>query len=214
MDRRAQSRLWIHCQARSTSASSSWGWPWLSITRSAAASRSSRLAWRAIGGGGQGLHEAGVLLVEPPVPHQALHRDVGVQVHHDGAAHVLPAGLDEQRHVQDHHSVGRLELVQAPLDLLVHPGVHDRAQVSQGGLVGEDQLGDGRAVELTVGTDDPGPEPLHHLGEHDGAGLLQVPNDGVGVDDCSALGREARRHRRLARSDPARQPDQPHEPGP
>ena len=74
----------------------------------------------------------------------------------------------------------------------------------------EHEVGHRRPVEGAVGGDDPGPEALHHRGEHLGAGLLQLPGDRVGVDDHRALGGQQRRHRRLARADATREADEEH----
>lgn len=147
------------------------------------------LAARLVGHAGPG-----VVGVEVAELHQPFDRDVGIDIDDDDAGDAVPARLGQQRDVQDHRVIG-LGLRRHPSEQLVaYPRVHDLAQRLQLVGIDENHIGHGLAIQRPVGVQDPVPQQLDHLGEHDLAGRLQFPHDGIGVDDDRAP-RRARRTR-------------------
>ena len=124
--------------------------------------------------------------------------------------HARPAGFPQQWYVEQHDVVGVRLLGDPPLDLLVHPRVHDRAQRSERIGVAEDDVRHRLAVERSVTGDDSLPEAFTHLGEHDGSGLLEFVHDRVGVDEDRPAVDQPCRDRGLPRPDASGQADENH----
>ena len=76
--------------------------------------------------------------------------------------------------------------------------------------IGEDDVGDRLAVERAVGCDDAGAEAIDHRDEDVGSRLLELPGDGVGVDDHRTSLGEERGHGGLPGADPAGETDEDH----
>ncbi len=86
----------------------------------------------------------------------------------------------------------------------------DGVEVGERGGVVEDPVGDRGTVEGAVGGDDLAPEALDHGVEDGGPRLLQLADDGAGVDhDRAALGQHGR-HGGLARADASGETDDQH----
>jgi very-short-patch-repair endonuclease len=117
---------------------------------------------------------------------------IGSVDHHDGVGPV-PSHLHEQRdHDHDHVVGGRLRR-QPAVDGLQHRWVHQGLEVAAGGGFGEDQVGQGPAVDLAVAVDDARPEALDHRLVGRPARRNDLVGDGVGVHhDRSVVGQEAR----------------------
>lgn len=153
---------------------------------------------------------AGVGLGEPSVLDEPTNGFVGVDVdHHHGAVAGL-ARLDEEGHVVDHNVVGSCMGLEPTHHLGTHRRMNDRLQLPSGGFVAEHDSRDRGTIEPTVGCQDVGAEAIHHGVEHRCAWLLELPSDGIGIDDDSAMLAEHGGNRRLPRADATGEPDEEH----
>jgi hypothetical protein len=102
-------------------------------------------------------------------------------------------GLDQQGGVQDHDHVLVVVLLQPVGDAGEDRRMGDLVEQGQLALVGEDDVGQGLAVDLAVGVQDPGAEVLTDLAPGRRARHDHLPGDVVGVDHLgSALGQHGR----------------------
>jgi hypothetical protein len=90
--------------------------------------------------------------------------------------------------------------------------MRDRFEVLLAPVVDERLLGERGPIQGAVGVEDVGTEPLDELLQRGRSRLDHLARDQVGVHDGRAACREQRRHRRLPRPDPAREPHHEHPP--
>ncbi|HEV3400872.1 MAG TPA: DUF559 domain-containing protein, partial [Acidimicrobiales bacterium] len=134
-----------------------------------------------------------VVLGHPPALHQPADGDVlgSVDDHHPVGA--VPSHLDEQGDDHDHHMVGCPLRRQPAVDGVQHHRMDEGLEVGQGVGVGEDQVGQGPAVDRAAAVDDRRAEALDDGPVGRATGTDRLVGEGVGVHHHrSPLGQKAR----------------------
>ena len=160
-----------------------------------------------------GLAATGVVGVHPPLLDNTFYRQLGRTVDHERAGAVV-ATLPTLGHQGDveHHDRVALGQCRHPLgDHRAHMGEREPLEILPRLGIIEDDLGERGPIEGAVIAEDFGTEPVDDALVRAPIGLLDLVHDRVGVDDLGAPLRQQRGHRRLARSDSARQPDDQHD---
>ena len=129
----------------------------------------------------------------------------------DLVKHILPAGLEKQRRLDDEHAgaLGRL-VAGAGFDETAGEGPHDGREPRQLRRVTEDTGAQPGAVDDAVRADDSGPEGRHQRLEAVGAGRVGLVGHAVGVDDVGAELGQVAPDLALAAGDAARESDSDH----
>ena len=120
---------------------------------------------------------------------------------------VAPSAFGQQWNRQDLVRARVRHGRRLPLHFLADRRVQDRLEDATCGRVGEDALAEARAVQASVGAEDPGTESLHHARERRPAGFDHLASNDVGVDQRRAAGDEQVGDGGLAAGDAAGQGD-------
>lgn len=154
---------------------------------------------------------SGVRLVEPPVTHQPLHREIGFDIDHHESMEISSTRLDQQGNVEYHRVVGVAMLVQTLCDPSGNCRVHNGIQSGELVGLGKDPAREAGTVETAVCEKDLASECVHDARQGRLAGHLQLSGNRVGVYDGVTQAGEAGTDARFAAPDSAREADDSHD---
>lgn len=148
----------------------------------------------------------------PPLGHEPLDRDLLVAVDHDDAVDGVLPRFDQQWHHQHHHDVLAIDGIDLLGDRRAHQRMDDVVQVVERFIVGEHEVCERAPVERPVRAEERATEPSDDRVEPCGARSNDLTGDVVSIDHHGPASREHGGDGGLARTDPAGETYEMHEP--